>query len=111
MPVNCHNDHSMLEGRRTVVYRDDTLGISVTVPNAVRYDVADRNTAGSDSGKFSYGDVIWELSSEELEDEPSESGAIVDLDAGESWSALDVEHLDLVNVWRCTCRRTRENVN
>lgn len=108
--LNAYRDHMMLEGRQAVVYRDDAQGIHITIPNAVRYDVSERDVAGS-QGQFSYGDVIWELSSEELEDEPGESGVIVDPDAKESWSPVDVEHLDLVNIWRCVCRRTRENVN
>ena len=108
MPVNAKKDHCMVEGRRSVVYRDDSLGVSVTVPNATRYDVAERDTGSGGSGQFGYGDVIFELSSEELDEEPSQSGVIDDGD--ESYTPVDVEHLDIVNIWRCTCRRTRENV-
>lgn len=109
MPVNAQRDYRMAEDKRTIVYRDEAAGVSVQVKYASRYDVSERDVAGS-QGQFGFGDVIWDLPADLLEEEPSESGVIDDVAAGESWKPLDVERNELCNIWRCTCRRVRENV-
>jgi hypothetical protein len=93
---------TVADALEAVTVRQPGSSAAAAVAHALRQAVRMREAERS-QGRYTAGDVVWNLPASEIAAPPRPGDAIVDA-AGQRWTVLEVSQVTLHSRWRCVAR-------